>query len=190
MSESDRDALSRDVLFDMLSSPRRRYVLHYLHRSSGRAELGELADHVAAWENETTIEGLGSQERKRVYISLYQTHVPKLDEVGIVDYDQSSGVVQLTDRADDLAPYLSEDSGTGFPWGTYYLVLAAASTALFVGVALNAPLLGALSELVAALIVTVAFALSAIAHYVLEERGRGPSGNLPEVEDSRGGERS
>ena len=187
MSESDRDALSRDVLFDMLSSPRRRYVLHYLHRAGGRAELGELADHVAAWENDTTIEGLGSQERKRVYISLYQTHVPKLDEVGIVEYDQSSGVVELTDRANDLAPYLSAETDTGFPWGTYYLVLAAASAALFVGVALGAPLLGALSELIVALIVTAVFALSAIAHYVLEERRRGPASDLPEVEGDSGG---
>lgn len=183
MSESDRDALSRDVLFDMLSSPRRRYVLHYLHQAGGRAELGELADHVAAWENDTTIEQLGSQERKRVYISLYQTHVPKLDEVGVVEYDQSSGVVDLADRADELAPYLSEESGNGFPWGTYYLVLAAASAALFVGVALNAPVLGGIPELVAALVVTAAFAVSAIAHYVLEERSRGPTGDLPDVEE-------
>lgn len=182
MSESEQSALSRDVLFDMLSSPRRRYVLHYLHRTGGTAELGDLADHVAAWENDTTIEELGSQERKRVYISLYQTHIPKLDEVGIVNYDQANGVVRLSDQADQLAPYLTEQEETTFPWQSYYLVLAAASAALFVGVALGVPPFDLISEFAAAVIVTAAFALSAIVHYVVEHRSRSQAGEPDTIE--------
>jgi len=49
--------LTQDVLFDILSSTRRRYVLHVL-KTEGEMELTELAEYVAARENDTGIEDL------------------------------------------------------------------------------------------------------------------------------------
>ena len=43
-----------------------------------------------------------------MYVSLYQTHIPKLDSVGLVEYDQENGDVALTDRAHQIDAYLSE----------------------------------------------------------------------------------
>jgi len=48
----------------------------------------DVAEHVAAKEHETTVKQLLSDERQRVYIPLYQSHLPKLDEAGIIDYDK------------------------------------------------------------------------------------------------------
>lgn len=76
--------LSQDQVFEVLKSPRRRYALYYLRREGGIVELSDLTDQVAVWENDTTPSGLTSEQRKRVYISLYQTHLPKLDDAGIV----------------------------------------------------------------------------------------------------------
>jgi len=45
---------------------------------------------------ETAIENLSSNERQRVYISLYQSHLPKLDNHGIVTYDKDRGWVEPT----------------------------------------------------------------------------------------------
>jgi DNA-binding transcriptional ArsR family regulator len=46
---SGNNDLSQDVIFDILSSPRRRYVLYYLRKEGGPIDLTQLAERVAAW---------------------------------------------------------------------------------------------------------------------------------------------
>lgn len=169
MSQPDRDALSQDVVFDLLSSPRRRFVLYYLNQVEGEVEIGELADEVAAWENDTAVDDLTSQQRKRVYVSLYQTHVPKMEDAGIIEYDSDSGTVALADQADDISAYLSREEN-GRPWQRYYLALAVVSALFYAAVALQIAAFAALSEFTAGLIIIAAFALTAIAHLVDTQR--------------------
>lgn len=45
--------MDRDEVFHVLRNRRRRYTLHYLRREE-RAEIGDIAEQVAAWENEIT----------------------------------------------------------------------------------------------------------------------------------------
>lgn len=101
-------SLSKDTIFHVLQAQRRRLTLQYLQDRTDTVALRDLADQVAAWENETTVEQLSSAERQRVYISLYQTHLPKLDTEEIIKYDKNRGEVQRTPRADQLDPYLSK----------------------------------------------------------------------------------
>lgn len=99
---------SRDDLFAILSNQRRRDVLVYLNEHGGTATLSELAVQVAAWENSTPEGEITSAERQRVYIPLYQTHLPKLAAYGVIEYDQSRGTIERTDRADQFDSYLRE----------------------------------------------------------------------------------
>ncbi len=118
--DSMEGQLSQDTVFDILSNARRRYVLYYLRQQSEPIELTDLAEHVAAWENETDIESMGEQERKRVYVSLYQTHIPKLADTGLVEYDKEAGIVAPTEGGAAMDAYLSE-SEDGIPWQLIYL---------------------------------------------------------------------
>lgn len=174
------EQLTQDEVFEVLKSPRRRYALYYLRREGGQAELSDLTEQVAAWENETTPAALSTEQRKRVYISLYQTHLPKLDEANIVDYDRDDGVVRLGDRATDLDIYLGDVSRDEFPWDRYYLALAGASALLVGAVWLNVPPFGLLSGLVLATIILVVFGASAVVHFVNYRRG-GEVGTPPEL---------
>jgi len=127
------EQLSRDQVFDILSSPRRRYVLYYLREYGGPVELTALAEKLAAWENDTTVEELPAQARKRVYVSLYQTHVPKLEESGLIEYDSDSGELALADDDSQVDPYLGKQTPER-PWYVYYLAVAVAGAGLLVGV--------------------------------------------------------
>lgn len=98
--------LSLDDIYHLLQTKRRRDVLRYLHDEGGRVRLRDLAEQVAAWEQETAVENLSSDERQRVYISLYQSHLPKLDNHGIVTYDKDRGWVEPTPLVARLRPYL------------------------------------------------------------------------------------
>src|SRR6056297_1117923 len=104
MASGDTE-LSQDEIFAILSNPRRRYVLYFLNQHGEGIELTDLAEHVAAWENDTTVEELSSKERKRVYVSLYQTHVPKLADHGLIDYDPDSGMVRPTETSRKVDQY-------------------------------------------------------------------------------------
>ncbi len=166
MSRSEQDALSQDVAFDILSSPRRRYVLYYLKQEDRPIELGELANQIAAWENDLEVEDLTRQQRKRVYVSLYQTHIPKLEDAGIISYEADSGIVELARRADDIDEYLGNGDGQEFPWQLYYLGLAIVSGLFFAAVWLGISVFGAIPAFVAGFAIIVVFGLSAIAHVI------------------------
>ena len=102
--------LSLDDLFFTLQNERRRLVLKYLSESEQVVEMRDVAEQVAAWEHDTTLAALTSDERQRVYIALYQSHLPKLDKVGLIEYNQSRGIIEQTERMEQIVPYLEADA--------------------------------------------------------------------------------
>lgn len=99
-----------DAVFDILKNRRRRRVLQYLLQGDGTSTLGTLAEHLASIENDKPEQLLSSQERKRVYIGLYQCHLPRMDMTGVIEFDRHRGTVKLADWADILSPYVREGS--------------------------------------------------------------------------------
>ena len=116
------EVLSLDRIFGILKNGRRRRVLKYLQDEDGEVTLSDLAEHIAAIENDTTVARLTSSERKRVYVGLYQCHLPKMDDAGAIEYNQSRGLIRRTDKADYFEEYLDEQShGSDLSWHRYYL---------------------------------------------------------------------
>lgn len=128
--------LSKSEIFDVLRNQRRRFVLHYLEHFDGEGpvELGELATQVAAWEYDVPATSVTSTQRKRVYTTLQQSHLPKLDEAGIVKFDSNRGTVCATDIVGDLTIYLEVVPGNEFAWHEFYLGLGAVGCALMAAV--------------------------------------------------------
>jgi hypothetical protein len=128
--EATSDGLSNEEIFDVLQNERRRHVLQYLREHGGPVSLGDLADHVAAAEYDCSCEEVTSAQRKRVYTTLQQSHLPQMDEVGIVDYDSDEGVITTTDQTEELTVYLEIVPQGEFPWREYYLSFGAISLAV------------------------------------------------------------
>lgn len=121
---------SDDVVFEILTNSRRRAVLQYLDERSGGATKGELADYVAAMENDKSIPELRSQERKRVYVSLYQFHLPKMTEAGVIRIENDR-TIRLADGADRCMAHL-EQPAADRRWYRYYLVVSFAGIIAYV----------------------------------------------------------
>lgn len=138
-------------------------MLYYLRKSDEPVKLTDLAEQVAAWENETEPDQITEQERKRVYVSLYQTHIPRLDEVGVVEYDKDSGEIELASDASHIDEYLGSPEDT-VPWQQVYLLLAGVSTLLLGLTVLNVGFFAGIPGTVAAAIVVGVFVIAAIAH--------------------------
>lgn len=107
-------SISQGDAFEVLCNPRRRRVIAYLRECGGTVTAGELAEAIAAAEEGTTVQRLSSTERKRVYVSLYQNHLPVMDDARVVDYDADRKTVRLRATGPELEAYLSDDAeGSG-----------------------------------------------------------------------------
>ena len=151
-------SIRRERIFEILSNERRRLVLRYLRQSpdDGDIEFRALVDQVAAWENDTTREQLDSGERKCVYTALRQTHLPKLDESDVVDFDRQRGEIELNDTAEEVFLYMRYSPERELRWSRVYLALAALCAVPAVLIAAGVAPLGGVSE--AAVIVGIAAA--------------------------------
>lgn len=93
--------------FDALANSRRRHILDGLY-DAGIGEpidVGELATTVAFIESDVRHEDLiDSQQRKAVYVAIYQTHVPKLASYGLVEAD--TGRPSEAALATDITPLI------------------------------------------------------------------------------------
>lgn len=107
----DETISDRDMAYTLLSSRRRRNVIHALRRG-GNSTVSELSRQLAAWETGKPVDAVSSKERKRTYTALRQTHLPKLSKHGVVTYDANRGTVSLTERGEAMQPYLYTPSGS------------------------------------------------------------------------------
>lgn len=88
--------------FDLLQDARRRGVLYTVKRN-GETSVEEVAHRIAVWQS---ADGRGAPDPEIVETSLVHSHLPKLDDAGVVDYDRDRGTVELTESATGLEPFL------------------------------------------------------------------------------------
>jgi hypothetical protein len=146
-------------------------VLYYLRRNGGSVGMQELAKQIASMENEVPTDELTSQQRKRVYVSLYQTHLPKMAEMGTIDYDKDTGIVRLTERADDIDEYLTTNDRSTYPWTFHYLLLVIAGAIALSLSALDVPVFDAVPTPVLGAGILVIFVASAVGQYWQTQNG-------------------
>lgn len=127
-------AISTDQLFFTLSNERRRSVLEYLREHRGRVQMRELVRAVAAREHGVDPDEVTYDQRKSVYVSLRQTHLPKMDSLGIVRFDPDAGTIELVDGVADFDFYYEPVRTDDLDWGTFHVGLAGL-LALVVGAA-------------------------------------------------------
>jgi hypothetical protein len=108
-AETSPATLSKDTLFEILKNQRRRDALSYLKANDGTATLSDMAEFIAAKENGIEVGALSSSQRKRVYIGLYQCHLPKMAGAGIISFEKNRGDIELRPEAEQLDVYLVDD---------------------------------------------------------------------------------
>ena len=129
-SEGEPDGLDPTDIYDVLCNDRRRLALRSLRDADGNwLTVKELSERVASLE--TGEEPAPRDTRQSVYVTLHQTHLPKLDDLGIVAHERDGQVVALAERADEVTVYMEVVPEYGISWGEYYFglgLLAALTT--------------------------------------------------------------
>ena len=182
-AQGEDDFPTEGQVFDVLANRRRRFALHALRRREDTVNIGTLAEQIAAWENHTDPASVTSTERKRVYTALQQSHLPRMHEAGMVEFDKRAGTVDVTDAAEEIDVYLDVVRGREIPWSTYYVGLSGLSGAILLALWAGTPPLAWFSPTAWLTFVVSVFAASSVAHlYVTHRRRLGTTDRPAEIE--------
>lgn len=123
--------LSLDDLLKLVQNQRRRRILLYLASHDEPVSIDEVAKDLAVQEYDCPEEGPTSTQRKRMYVGLYQGHLPKMDDLGVVEFDKEEGQIESGPHGPHAQRFVKRATGNGPDWPLYYLCLAALATGLF-----------------------------------------------------------
>jgi DNA-binding transcriptional ArsR family regulator len=85
-----------DEVFDLLRHARRRYLLDALAGREGR-DLDDVVGAVVERESASRGLGPGIDRRDQVRLTMFHSHLPKLEEAGVVSCDHEAGTVTVED---------------------------------------------------------------------------------------------
>lgn len=103
------ESISLDAIFDLLAHHRRRQTLACL-REHGSLALADLAEEIACHERDQPITEIPEEKALRVYSALWHSHIPKLAENDVVEYDQEMDTVRLGENAELVERVILSDA--------------------------------------------------------------------------------
>jgi predicted transcriptional regulator len=160
--------LDETDIHDVLRNDRRRLVIERLQSAeNGSESVRELSERIAAAESGESPPPRNI--RQSVYVSLHQTHLPKLDDLGIVAYDSDSKEVRLAECADEVAVYMEVVPQDGISWAEYYLGVGILGLGLSVAAAAGVPVLSGMLGTVVVGSVFVVLVASSLYHLSQQE---------------------
>ena len=115
------DSTDTKQIHDVLRNDRRRLALQYLQQRLEPVEVSELSEHIA--EIEVDESPPPRNIIQSVYNSLSQTHLPKLERLGFVDFDRDRNLVSLRETAREIDVYMNVITPLGITWESYYRIL-------------------------------------------------------------------
>lgn len=166
-AKRDGEGLGASEIHDVLRNDRRRLVLERLRANGGTETVSDLSERIG--EVESGESPPPRNVRQSVYVSLHQTHLPKLDELGIVEYDPDEKTVSLADNAADVGVYMEVVPRYGISWAEYYLGLGLLGSLSLIGAWVGVPILRTLGPGTLGLAIS-ALVLASAAYQLTDQR--------------------
>lgn len=130
--------LSAVEVHDILSNERRQMVIHLLQTEGRKLSTRDLSERIA--EAETGESPPPRNIRQSAYVSLHQTHLPKLAEHNIIHYDQNEKMVELDEEtSQEVSIYMEQVPKYGISWSEYYLGVGTLGLLIIVAAQVGVP---------------------------------------------------
>lgn len=140
------EPIPEEQIYELLANRRRRETVQYLTASSSTCvTIRELSEVIATRETGTVPPP--QEVRESVYNSLHQTHLPKLDELGVVTYDRAEREIRLHGHARNVDQYMGVRTRYGVTWTEIYRTLGVVSLTVVVTALAEVPLVGSIDPL-------------------------------------------
>jgi hypothetical protein len=138
------------------------HTLNYLKKAEGTVTLRELSEEIATVE--TGESPPPRNIRESVYNALHQTHLPKLDRMGVVSYDRNRKLIQLSDTAEQVDLYMEVVPNQDITWSAYYRTVGIIALIIVILSEMGLPAFTAVSATVWAVGFLSLFAVSMFYH--------------------------
>lgn len=169
--------LSEGEIYEILANQRRRETIKHLSVTSegGPISLRELSETIAV--QETNESPPPRTARESVYNSLHQTHLPKLEELGVVTYDREAREVRLRKHARDVNLYMEVLTDHGLTWSEIYRTIGVVGLTVVVTALAGVPPFGWIAPLLWAtgfllvFVITTSYQLWLNRWYVIQALG-------------------
>ncbi|MFC4542804.1 hypothetical protein ACFO5R_12815 [Halosolutus amylolyticus] len=96
-----------DAVLDLCRNRQRRIVLAVLTDQQRPLTLRDLVEVVIKHNHHLSATAVSGDELSQVRLSLHHEHIPTLEAASVIDYDRDRGLVEPTERFDELQPSLS-----------------------------------------------------------------------------------
>lgn len=116
------DDLEPAAIHDVLRNHRRRLVLDIVRDVDDFVSVRELSERIGAIES--GLDPAPRAARQSAYVSLLQTHLPKLDALGIVEYEVEGRLVRAGEGLDEVTGYLETVPSDGLARAEYYAAIS------------------------------------------------------------------
>lgn len=137
--------ISEEDIHDVLRNRRRRLVIDILKEADSPVSVRELSEQIGAVES-------GSDPPPRnikqsVYVSLLQTHLPKLDELNIINYEPDGKTVAVEGGLGEVSIYMETVPKYGITRSEYYAAVSLLGLLTILGAELGVPGLASVSSM-------------------------------------------
>ena len=156
----ERTVLPEVEVYQVLSNSRRREALTELWGHAEPMSLRELSEAIAAAE--AGYHPAPRPLRKSVTNTLHQTHLPKMHELELIEYDPDRKTVSACPGARQVRQYMDITTVLGMTWGEYYRLLGILGLSFTVASLTLIPGFAAIDPLVPTTLFLCVFALSTI----------------------------
>lgn len=112
LSTIDVGGERKDEFFDVLSHPSRRFVLSALQDLDAPVSIETLATELATWHAQRPVSDRTDGDSDDLERSPVHTHLPKIADAGLVDYDATRQVVTAIEPPVELQAYLRTVTAT------------------------------------------------------------------------------
>ncbi|WP_224338507.1 DUF7344 domain-containing protein [Haloprofundus halobius] len=136
-SDVPNPTAKEDVVFDLLKNDRRRMVMSLLAEEAEPVTIGDIAGTIAADEADET--PAPEKVYKSVYVSLQQTHLPKLAENGVIEYNRSTGTIAPGPNLEKVLLYV-EPSSVRDIWQSEELIIGFVGLTVTLAAVIGIPL--------------------------------------------------
>lgn len=96
-----------DTVLDLCRDQHRRIVLAVLAEEKRSLTVNDLTKTILKYNHQTPVTEVSEEILTEIRLSLDRVHIPKLESVGVIEYDPERQHAKPADRFDQLQPYLS-----------------------------------------------------------------------------------
>ncbi|MEY7850831.1 ArsR family transcriptional regulator [Natrarchaeobius sp. A-rgal3] len=157
---SRSDSLAESEVFHILGNDRRRAIVQLLAEESGQVDVSDVASDIAA--NESDASSVPNNLYKSVYVSLQQTHLPQLEEDGVIEYDSDAKTIEPGANFVAVLTYINGHGDDRSPTLQFHLAVCVLGLLLIALAGLELPVVSGLDPVFSSVLVLLAVAASSL----------------------------